>query len=171
MANVAALVTTIVVMSCGRSELNMVYAWGHNLTRYSSSTPVLIDNLKAYRAVQVVACNWRTFVVLDNGQVHYFGNDKFWNRQECYKVDVEKGHKMQSIASGYNHTVMVTTRGALFGFGRNEGHQLGVVDPSPFSTPSEVFAAVTRSKGAARLPDGGTSEQGDDESSFARRCS
>jgi hypothetical protein len=123
---------------------------------------------------------WKTFVVLDNGQVHYFENVKLWKREECYKVEsgsfIIKGHKIQSITLSYNHIVMVTTRGAVFGFGRNEGHQLGVVDPSPFSgdivsTPSEVFVAVTRSKGAAGLPDGGTSEQGDNVSSFARRCS
>jgi hypothetical protein len=38
--------------------LGQVYTWGRNFTA-SSGTPVLIDNLKAYRAVQVrflIAC-------------------------------------------------------------------------------------------------------------------
>ena len=42
---------------------------------------------------------------------------------------------------------MVTMRGAVFGFGDNNNHQLGVVDPSALSggiisTPTEVFAGV-----------------------------
>jgi hypothetical protein len=55
---------------------------------------------------------------------------------------------------------MVMMRGAVFGFGCNKDHQLGVVDPSALlndtvSTPIEVFVAVTKFNGAARLPDGG----------------
>jgi hypothetical protein len=53
---------------------------------------------------------------------------------------------------------MVTMRGAEFGFGCNDGHELGVVDPSTLlgdtiSTPTEVFAIVTKFKGTAKLPD------------------
>jgi hypothetical protein len=54
---------------------------------------------------------------------------------------------------------MVTMRGAVFGFGSNNNHQLGVVDPSALLgdtilMPTEVFAAITKFKGAAKLPDG-----------------
>jgi alpha-tubulin suppressor-like RCC1 family protein len=62
------------------------------------------------------------------------------------------GHKIQSIASGLSHNVIVTTRGAIFRFGLNDNQQLGVVDPSALSDdievlePTEVFAAVTKFK-------------------------
>jgi hypothetical protein len=54
---------------------------------------------------------------------------------------------------------MVTMRGAIFGFGWNYNHQLGVVDPSALlggtvSMPTKVFTAITKFKGAARLSDG-----------------
>jgi hypothetical protein len=70
-----------------------------------------------------------------------------------------KGHKIQSIVSCNYHGVMVTMRGVVFGFGCNDDHQLGVVDPSALlddtvSMPIEVFAAVTKLKGATRLLDG-----------------
>jgi alpha-tubulin suppressor-like RCC1 family protein len=90
-------------------------------------------------------------VALDNRQVHYFGNLKLRSRDHCDKEQsgyyTINGHKIQSIASGYFHGVMVTMRGAIFGFGCNDYHQLGVVDPSALSgnivsTPIEVFAAV-----------------------------
>ena len=91
-------------------------------------------------------------MVLDNGRVHYFGYDaKPWNRDRCSKEQsgsfTIKGHKIQSITLGYDHSIMVTMRGAVFGFGDNDNHQLGVVDPSALSggiisTPTEVFAGV-----------------------------
>jgi alpha-tubulin suppressor-like RCC1 family protein len=72
-------------------------------------------------------------VVLDNGQVHYFGNRKLWSKDRCDKEQsgsfTVPGHKIQSIALGYDHGVMVTMRGAVFGFGYNDDDQLGVVDP------------------------------------------
>jgi hypothetical protein len=50
-------------------------------------------------------------------------------------------------------------RGAIFGYGSNNKHQLGVVDQSALlddfaSTPIVVFAGVTKSKRAAKLHDG-----------------
>jgi alpha-tubulin suppressor-like RCC1 family protein len=94
-------------------------------------------------------------VVLDNGQVHYFG--KLPSRDHCNKEQsgsfTIRGHKIQSIASGYDHSIMVTMRGAVFGFGCNNNHQLGV-DPSALSEPTEVFATITKFKRAARLPNG-----------------
>jgi alpha-tubulin suppressor-like RCC1 family protein len=104
-------------------------------------------------------------VVLDNGHVHYFGNGELLSslRDLCEKEQhgsfTIKGYKIQSFALGYYHVVMVKMRGAIFGFGCNNDHQLGVVDPSIIpcgivSMPTKVFTAITQFKGAARLPDG-----------------
>jgi alpha-tubulin suppressor-like RCC1 family protein len=89
-------------------------------------------------------------VVLDNGIVHYFEYGKTMEQSESLTI---KGHKIQSIASSNYHSVMVTMRGAVFGFGLNDHHQLGVVDPSAIlddtvSTPTEVFPGITKFKGA-----------------------
>jgi hypothetical protein len=101
-------------------------------------------------------------VVLDNGRVHYFGNGELRSRYHCDSEQsgslTIRGHKIQSIALGNNHGVMITMRGVVFGFGHNNDHQLGVVDPSALSgdtvsIPTEVFVAITKFKEAARLPD------------------
>jgi alpha-tubulin suppressor-like RCC1 family protein len=90
-------------------------------------------------------------MVLDNGQVHYFGKGKIRIRNHCTKEQsgsfTVTGNRIQSIASGYDHGVMVMMRGAILGFGYNDDHQLGVVDPSALSggiisMPIEVFAGV-----------------------------
>jgi alpha-tubulin suppressor-like RCC1 family protein len=102
-------------------------------------------------------------VVLENGRVHYFGNSEIWNLCHFNKEQsgsfTIRGHKIHSIALGFDHNIMVTIRGAVFGFGSNVNHQLGVVDPSALlgdrvSTSTEVFFAITKFKGAARLVDG-----------------
>jgi alpha-tubulin suppressor-like RCC1 family protein len=102
-------------------------------------------------------------VVLDNGQVHYFGSSQIWSRYHYLKEQsgsfIIKGHKIQSIALGIEHGVMVTMRGVVFGLGRNNNHQLGVVDPSALLghsilTPIKVFPAVTKFREVAKLLDG-----------------
>ena len=76
-------------------------------------------------------------MVLDNGRFHYFGHGVLRSRNHCNKEQsgsfTIKGHKIQSITSGYDHGVMVTMRGVVFGFGWNNNHELGVVDPSALS--------------------------------------
>jgi hypothetical protein len=54
---------------------------------------------------------------------------------------------------------MVTMTGAVFGFGCNNDHQLGMVDPSALFgdiilTPTTVFSVVTKFNRALRLLDG-----------------
>jgi alpha-tubulin suppressor-like RCC1 family protein len=73
-------------------------------------------------------------VVLDNGRVYYFGNCELQSRDHYDKEQsgsfTIRGHKIQLIALGDEHYVMVMMRGAVFGFGCNNNHQLGVVDPT-----------------------------------------
>ena len=93
-------------------------------------------------------------MVLNNRQVHYFINGNSWSYDKKQSGSFTiRGHKIQSITSGYEHSVMVTMEGAVFGFGHNNDHQLGVVDPSLLSgdtvlMPTEVFAEVTKFKSA-----------------------
>jgi alpha-tubulin suppressor-like RCC1 family protein len=111
------------------------------------------------------------FVVLDNGIVHHFGYEEPQSRDHYNHCDhcdhyqvgsgsfVIGGHKIQSIALGYYHSIMVTMRGTVLGFGCNNIHQLGVVDPGVLSghtvlMPTEVFVTITQFKEADRLPNG-----------------
>ena len=98
-------------------------------------------------------------MVLDNRQVHYFENDELHYNKEQSRSYIIGNHKIQFIALGYKHNIMVTMRGAIFGFGWNYDHQLGVVDPNSLlgvtnSMPIEVFTAIMKFKEADRLFDG-----------------
>ena len=70
-----------------------------------------------------------------------------------------EGHRIQSITLGDKHNIMVIMKGAVFGFGHYDNHQLGVVVPSALSgdtisTPTKVFAAVVKFNKATKLPNG-----------------
>lgn len=61
---------------------------------------------------------------------------------------VLRGHKVSNVAAGQYHTLVVTKKGAIFGFGDNEQNQLGIVNaintsPMPVKTPAEVFTSIT----------------------------
>jgi alpha-tubulin suppressor-like RCC1 family protein len=109
---------------------------------------------------QVVARRRKTFVLADNGTVHSFGWVAYFSLGVQGKAASDKvptpqsldlalqGHKASSISAGQYHTLVLTKKGAIFGFGDNDASQLGMVNavtqaPFPVRTPAEVFTSVT----------------------------
>lgn len=110
---------------------------------------------------QVVAERRKTHVLADNGTVHAFGwvayhslgvqgkaaSDKVLTPQSLEMA--LQGHKVAAVAAGQYHTVVVTKKGAIFGFGDNDRSQLGMVNPVTASpapsviAPAEVFTSIT----------------------------
>lgn len=99
-------------------------------------------------------------MLADNGAVHAFGWVAYHSLGVQGKAASDKvatpqslelalqGHKVAAVAAGQYHTVVVTKKGAIFGFGDNEQSQLGMVNavntsPLPVKTPAEVFTSVT----------------------------
>uniref|UniRef100_A0A7I4D5J0 RCC1-like domain-containing protein n=1 Tax=Physcomitrium patens TaxID=3218 RepID=A0A7I4D5J0_PHYPA len=108
----------------------------------------------------VVARRRKTFVLGDNGTVHSFG----WMAYHSLGVQGKSasdtvvspqsldlalhGHKVSTIAAGMYHTLVITRKGAIFGFGDNDSSQLGPVSvtnetPLAVRIPAEVFSCVT----------------------------
>ncbi|KAJ4980529.1 hypothetical protein NE237_031366 [Protea cynaroides] len=120
-----------------------VYTWGKGYCgalghgdEIDKTTPELLSNLKDYLSVQVCARKRKTFVLVDNGSVFGFGwmgfgSLGFADRGTSDKVmkprvlDSLKAHHISQISTGLYHTVVVTNRGLIFGFGDNERAQLG----------------------------------------------
>lgn len=50
-----------------------------------------------------------------------------------------KGHRISQVSTGLYHTVAVTTRGRIFGFGDNERAQLGHDSLRGCLEPTEIF--------------------------------
>ena len=86
--------------------------------------------------MQVCARKRKTFVLTDEGSVFAFGwmgfgSLGFSDRGSSDKVmkprilDSLKSHYVSQISTGLYHTVGITNRGLVFGFGDNERAQLG----------------------------------------------
>ncbi|KAL4191739.1 hypothetical protein AMTRI_Chr07g82090 [Amborella trichopoda] len=120
-----------------------VYTWGKGYCgalghgdENDKTTPELLTSLRAHRAVQVCARKRKTFVLLDDGSVFAFGwmgfgSLGFSDRSSSDKImkprvlKTLRGHHISQISTGLYHTVVVTNRGLILGFGDNERAQLG----------------------------------------------
>ncbi|KAJ3706535.1 hypothetical protein LUZ61_010240 [Rhynchospora tenuis] len=120
-----------------------VYSWGRGYcgalghgNQNDKPSPELVTALKGQIAVQVCARKRKTFVLTDEGSVFAFGwmgfgSLGFSDRSISDKIlkpralDSLRGHSVSQISTGLYHTVAVTNRGIVFGFGDNERAQLG----------------------------------------------
>ncbi|KAK1261131.1 hypothetical protein QJS04_geneDACA023054 [Acorus gramineus] len=120
-----------------------VYTWGKGYCgvlghgdENDKTSPELLSSLKGHIAVQVCARKRKTFVLVDNGSVFAFGwmafgglgfsdrgfSDKVMKPRLLHSL---KSHHISQISTGLYHTVAVTNRGVIFGFGDNSRAQLG----------------------------------------------
>ncbi|KAL4554012.1 hypothetical protein LXL04_039871 [Taraxacum kok-saghyz] len=120
----------------------LVYTWGKGYCgalghgdEIDKTVPALLSSLKNHLAVQVCASKRKTFVLLDNGSVYGFGwmgfgslgfpdrgvSDKVLKPSMLYSL---KDHHICQVSTGLYHSVVVTNRGRIFGFGDNERAQL-----------------------------------------------
>lgn len=120
-----------------------VYTWGRGYCgalghgdENDKTSPELLNSLKSNLAVQVCARKRKTFVLTDKGSVFAFGwmgfgSLGFSDRGCSDKVlkpqilDNLQSHHISQISTGLYHTVAITNRGLVFGFGDNERAQLG----------------------------------------------
>ncbi|KAG0447081.1 hypothetical protein HPP92_028527 [Vanilla planifolia] len=120
-----------------------VYTWGRGYCgalghgdENDKTSPELLSSLKGHLAVQVCARKRKTFVLTDEGSVFAFGwmgfgSLGFSDRGCSDKVlkprilDNLRSHYVTQISTGLYHTVAVTNKGLVFGFGDNERGQLG----------------------------------------------
>ncbi|GJN07527.1 hypothetical protein PR202_ga25365 [Eleusine coracana subsp. coracana] len=123
--------------------LGCVYTWGRGYCgalghgdENDKTSPELISGLKGQVAVQVCARKRKTFVLTDEGSVFAFGwmgfgSLGFHDRGSSDKVmrprvlESLRDHYVSQISTGLYHTVAVTDKGIVFGFGDNERAQLG----------------------------------------------
>ncbi|KAH9650810.1 MJK13.9 protein [Citrus sinensis] len=112
--------------------------------------PPSLSRLDDVFHVSVCARKRKTFVLVDTGSVYGFGwmgfgSLGFPDRGVSDKVlrprilDSLRAHHVSQISTGLYHTVVVTDRGRLFGFGDNERAQLGHDTLRGCLEPTEIF--------------------------------
>lgn len=89
-------------------------------------------------------------MLVDSGSVYGFGSMGFGSlgfldRRVLDKVlkprilDTLKSHHVSQISTGLYHTVVITSRGKIFGFGDNERAQLGHDTLRSCLEPTQIF--------------------------------
>ncbi|KAA3453030.1 putative E3 ubiquitin-protein ligase HERC3 [Gossypium australe] len=134
-----------------------VYTWGKGYCgelghgdEIDKTLPEHLISLKGQLAVQVCARKRKTFVLVDGGAVYGFGwmgfgSLGFPDRGVSDKImrprllDCLRGHCVSQVSTGLYHTVVVTHRGRMFGFGDNERAQLGHDTLRGCLEPTEIF--------------------------------
>lgn len=134
-----------------------VYTWGKGYCgelghgdEIDKTLPEHLISLKGQLAVQVCARKRKTFVLVDGGAVYGFGwmgfgSLGFPDRGVSDKImrprllDCLRNHRVSQVSTGLYHTVVVTHRGRMFGFGDNERAQLGHDTLRGCLEPTEIF--------------------------------
>jgi len=138
-----------------------VYTWGKGYCgalghgdENDKTTPELLSSISNQVAVQVCASKRKTFVLADNGSLYGFGWTGFGSlgfpeRGMSEKVvkpqilDTLRSHQIAQVSTGLYHSVVVTKRGQIFGFGDNERAQLGHDSLRGCLEPTEIFVPET----------------------------
>eukprot|EP01018_Ginkgo_biloba_P023442 Gb_13972 [translate_table: standard] len=133
-----------------------VYTWGKGYCgalghgdENDKTSPEMVAILQGHRAVQVFARKRKTFVLSDGGLVFAFGwmgfgSLGFVDRSNSDKVvsprvlETLKGFHVSQISTGLYHTVAITNKGLIFGFGDNERAQLGQESLRTCLEPREI---------------------------------
>lgn len=134
-----------------------VYTWGRGYCgalghgdENDKTNPELLASLKNHLAVQVYARKRKTFVLTNVGSVFAFGwmafgslgfsdrgcSDKVMKPRTLENL---RSHYVSQISTGLYHTVAVTNRGVVFGFGDNERQQLGQESIRVCLKPTEIM--------------------------------
>ncbi|KAJ4961257.1 hypothetical protein NE237_021167 [Protea cynaroides] len=141
----------------GLDSSGFVYTWGNGYCgalghgdESDKMIPELVQSLKGHLAVQVCARKRKTLVLMDDGSVFGFGwmgfgslgfsgkgtSDKVMNSQVIENL---RGHHVCQISTGMYHTVVVTNKGLVLGFGDNERVQLGLGSLKGCLKPTEMI--------------------------------
>ncbi|KAL9263275.1 Ultraviolet-B receptor UVR8-like protein [Drosera capensis] len=138
-----------------------VYTWGKGYCgalghgdEVDKTTPSFLSSMKNHIAVQVCASKRKTFVLSDAGRVFGFGWMGFGSLGFPDKGASDKitrprgldslwGHHIAQVSTGLYHTVVITNRGKIFGFGDNERGQLGHDTLRCCPRPTEIFLEDT----------------------------
>ncbi|XP_020263681.1 ultraviolet-B receptor UVR8-like [Asparagus officinalis] len=142
-------------------SIGHVYTWGRGYCgalghgdETDKTSPELLTSLKSHLSVQVCARKRKTFVLTDEGSVFAFGwmgfgslgfsdrgcSDKIMKPRILENL---RSHYISQISTGLYHTVAVTNKGVVFGFGDNERQQLGHESIRGCLKPTEIMMNTT----------------------------
>ncbi|DBA04539.1 TPA: hypothetical protein N0F65_011087 [Lagenidium giganteum] len=140
--------------SCGYNYRGQL---GHGNTT-SESFPKMMRSLEG-KVVRLVSCSYyHTILTCESGGrefVYTFGRNDYGqlgqndaiDRKVPQLVEAMNDHQIASVACGQYHTMLVTSSGKVFGFGKNDYGQLGVESVENQLLPVQVKSGLERQVG------------------------
>jgi alpha-tubulin suppressor-like RCC1 family protein/putative flippase GtrA len=103
-----------------------------------------ISNIVPGEAFSIALRGDREIVVMGRNQFGQLGNGGTTNVSVptalAQGLDFQSGESIESIHAGQSHTAILTSRGRVFVFGRNDQSQLGVENVTTQTTPLDITA-------------------------------
>jgi len=112
-------------------------------SRTSASTPTLVDSISGEKAIQVACGNQHTLLLTDSNNVYATGNggygilgtgdandELFFVPVSALETTLSEGEKVTKIRCGGNFSALITNKGNLYIWGRNDSGQLGLGEES-----------------------------------------
>ncbi len=152
------------------TNLGSVFSWGYNFygqlgigNNIQSTLPINITNTfnldNEYKIMQVATGEKHCLSVSNNGLIFSWGYNGYGQlgsgnfissnipKSISGKLALYNNEIPNKIASGYNHSLILTNEGRVFIWGSNDVGQLGdntkVIKPSPFELTNIVFFVFT----------------------------
>ena len=136
------------------SEDGEVYTCGYNArgqlghgTKTQVIVPRIIDSLATRRVIKVACSYYHTIIATDEDEIFACGRNDFGQlgvgtREEMLRPEpvpffADKGAVL-SLACGQYHTLVSTTQGGVYAFGKNDYGQLGIETREPRHVPHLV---------------------------------
>lgn len=133
----------------------LAYSWGYNdrgqlghgTTTSKIHTPTLIEALQEQCAITAGVSYHHSAVVTDDGSLYTFGMndcgqlgiDSLQHQSIPQPVAGLEGTEVKSVACGLYHTVVCTSIGEVYSFGKNDYGQLGIGHNRPSKSPAFVL--------------------------------
>ncbi|XP_026580225.1 probable E3 ubiquitin-protein ligase HERC6 [Pseudonaja textilis] len=139
---------TIVYISCGKehslaiSSQGKVFSWGAGGFGQlgtgklkDSSTPKKIDALSKYNVIQVACGHYHSIVLTKDGRVFSWGQNSHGqlglgkelpSQATPCNISSLAGIPLAQVAAGGAHTFVLSLSGVVYGWGKNNAHQLGL---------------------------------------------
>jgi hypothetical protein len=132
-----------------------VWAWGINdfgqlgdgTTSYAT-TPVKVVDLEHVKVADICAAGWHSLALTTEGEVYVWGRGEYGrlglgdktgsSKLRPVKVKAMEGHKVVQACCGGTHTMVLTSEGRIFAWGRGSFGRLGTGNLKDCYNPVEV---------------------------------
>lgn len=135
-------------------ESGLAYSWGyndrgqlgHDSTATKIHTPKVIEALRNKQCVAAAVSYHHSAIITDNGELYtcgmndtgQLGLDNLQHQAAPCRVEALEGHEIVEAACGLYHTIVCSSKGAIFSFGKNDYGQLGLGHNRPSKFPAAI---------------------------------